>query len=163
MMVPSSIKCLQNIPEHIQLKSLSSFEIQHLIYGRKTVDKSLLAILYQHQLNKYLVAEKYGEIFQGQIVNPVDQEISDIKLCSGESKIRGSESWRENRRSDVRAKMDQFGRHCIFVSIDLPVDRQSIATILLQEGFAISVDFIGAANLEAETVYYVHEGRSFSC
>ena len=79
MMVPSSIKCLQNIPEHIQLKSLSSFEIQYLIYGRKTVDKSLLAILYQHQLNKYLVAEKYGEIFQGQIVNPVDQEISDIK------------------------------------------------------------------------------------
>lgn len=161
MMLPSSIKCLQNIPEDIQLKALSSFEIQHLIYGRKTMDKSLLAILYQHQLNKYLVVKRYGEIFEGKIVDPVDQKISDIKMCSGESKIRGSEAWRENRRSDVRAKINQFGRHCISVSINLPVDKQSIATCLLQEGFSISTDFIGAANLEAETVYYIHEGRSF--
>ena len=161
VMLPSSIQCLQNIPEDIQLKSLSNFEIQHLIYGRKTVDKSLLAILYQHQLNKYLMVERYGELFQGKIVDPVEKEISDIKLCSGESKIRGSESWRENRRSDIRAKMNQFGRNCIFVSINLPVDKQTIATCLSQEGFSISTDFIGAVNLEAETVYYVHEGMSF--
>ena len=159
MMLPSSIKCLQNVPEDIRLNALSSFEIQHLIYARKTVDKSLLAIIYQHQLNKYLMAERYGEIFQGQIVDPLDQKISSVELCSGESKIRGSESWRENRRSDVRAKMNQFGRHSIFVSINVPVDKQTIATCLLQEGLSISTDFIGAANLEAETVYYVHEGR----
>ena len=161
MMLPSSTKCLQNIPEDIQLKKLSRFEVQHLIYGRKLVDKLLLAHLYQHQLNKYLEAEKFGEVFQGQIVDPVDQTISDIKSCSGESKIRGSESWRENRRSDVGAKMNQFGKYCVFVSVNLPVDKQTIATCLLQEGFSISTDFIGAANLESETVYYVHEGRIF--
>ena len=94
-------------------------------------------------------------------MDPVDQTISDIKLCSGESKIRGSESWRENRRSDVGAKMNQFGKHCVFVSINFPVDKQTVATCLLQEGLSISTDFIGAANLESETVYYVHEGRIF--
>ena len=86
--------------------------------------------------------------------------LSGVQVCSQESRIVGSDSWRRNKVSELKWKRQQLGKICLKVSVVFPFDDpQTLATHLIQRGYIVSEDMIGVETGELERTYSVHTGK----
>ena len=160
MLFPCSTESLKTIPAGINLRSLNTTQIQNLLFNTDPVDNKIAASLYEHQLSKYQKAKDGGEFFSGKILDLNARILSGVQVCSQESRIVGSDSWRRNKVSELKWKRQQLGKICLKVSVVFPFDDpQTLATHLIQRGFIVSEDMIGVETGELERTYYVHTGK----
>ena len=152
---PNGNESLNSFPE-VQFKSQSGFQIQQLLHKGNNISCDTLTLLYEHQLNKYKRSKSRQELFVGQVVNEETRTLASLKLCSTDKSISGSSLWYNKQDSDVKWKMKQLGPFALFVEIKLPLNSSTIASVLSQNGKAISVELIGAVSQEFSRVYQVH-------
>ena len=162
VMIPTSTKSIASFKEKVPRKKLSSFQIQNILYGNKFIDNEMLGHIYHNQLTKYLNLENYGDLFQGEIADYEKKILFNLEHCSLENNIRGSSKWKYNRDNEVHKKLAQFGRFCVFLAVEIPVDHQTVATRLIQKGFVVTTNYNGAASQELNRVYLVHQGHDAS-
>ena len=80
-----------------------------------------------------------------------------------DSSIVGSVSWRNNNFRDYSHRVQQLGTVCVHVSAVIPMESNDVlASIQVQDGFVVNVNFIGNSYHEQETVYEVHCHKSDS-
>ena len=80
-----------------------------------------------------------------------------------DSSIVGSVSWRNNNFRDYSHRIQQLGTVCVHVSAVIPMESNDVlASIQVQDGFVVNVNFIGNSYHEQETVYEVHCHKSDS-
>ena len=85
------------------------------------------------------------------------------RCCNCNCDLTAAEENRSrNRSNEIYKKMAQFGRFCLFLSFEIPVDCQTVATRLLQRGFVVTTDYNGEPNQELNRTYFVHQGHSTS-
>ena len=160
VMFPSSIESLDLFNTPLALNSLNSVQIQQLLYGTDNFNKNTAALIYEHQLNKFLKAKKSGDQFVGRILDSEARTLTGVKSCSQESKIVGSMSWRRSKIQELRWKREQLGKLCLKVSVLFPFDDpQTLATHLIQQGRQVSVTLTGGETGELARTYFVHTGN----
>ena len=161
ILLPKSFESLETFPSNIPLKSLSEFELQIILYGDKAITRETLALVYEHQLSKYLRRKRFGELYHGKVIDEDSKLLSSVKLCSSENQIRGSESWKQTQNYDVQWKMMQLGKCSTFIEVDVPVKIGTVATTMLQDNLVLTVKYEGSATQEMSRKYYVHRGECF--
>ena len=159
IMFPCSKESLNLINAPLNLKSLDSVQIQHVLYGTDKFDKENAAVIYEHQLHKFLKAKTSADQFVGRILDSQARTLTGVQSCSQESRIVGSTSWRRSKIQELSWKRTQLGEMCLKVSVLFPFDDpQTLATHLIQQGRQVSVTLTGGENGELEKTYYVHTG-----
>ena len=157
---PCSTESLKIIPAETNLRSLSLTQIQNLLYSTDPFDNKIAASLYEHQVLKYQKAKQGGEFFSGKILDFNARTLSGVQVCSQESRITGSDSWRRGKISELKWKRKQLGKICLKVSVTFPFDDfQTIATHLVQRGNVVSEDLRGGETGELNRTYLVHTGE----
>ena len=160
IMLPYSTECLKEIQADADMKSLTRFQIQSLVYG-DSFEFPEAALLYQHQLLKYHRAKNNGDLFFGKIESLQTKTLAGVKMCSQESKIVGSNGWRRNQHQDLKWKREQLGDFCLKVSVRFPVkDETSIATQMVQRGRVLTATLQGDKTGEMKRKYFVHTGST---
>ena len=160
IMIPSSIESLSLFHAPLNLKSLNSVQIQHILYGTDNFDPIAAAVIYEHQLNKFLKAKTSGDQFVGRILDSEARTLTGVKSCSQESRIVGSDSWRRSKIQELKWKRTQLGVLCLKVAVLFPFDDpQTLATHLIQQGRQVSVTLTGGETGELERAYFVHTGN----
>ena len=161
VMVPAAIDSLRTFPNNVPSKKLSSFEIQHILSGNKNLDAKLLASIYENQVSKFQSLDKFCDLFTGEIEDNAGKTVTNLKPCSGlEKKIRGSIKSDLTRNEEVHKKIAQYGKFCLFLSTEIPVGHQTVATNLMQRGFVVTTSYSGEASQELNRKYFVHQGHS---
>ena len=161
VMVPAAVSSLQSFENNVPFKKLNSFEVQNILYGNQIINNELLANIYHNQLSKYLSLEKFGDLHTGQVEDYENKIVSNLQPCTGlENNIRASFKSDFNRSNEVHRKIAQFGKFCLFLSTEVPVDHQTVATNLLQRGFVVTTSYSGKESQEMDRIYLVHRGHS---
>ena len=159
IMLPSSTECLKSIKVLPDMKSLSSFQVQSLVYGPGSVSHKEAALIYQHQLLKYHRAKNNGELFFGKVESVQTKTLSGVQMCSQESKIVGSDGWRRSQQQDLSWKREQLGNLCVKLSVKFSLDDEtSQATSLVQKGFVLTATLHSNETGEMRRSYFVHTG-----
>ena len=163
LMFPCSTEALKSVKveDNNIMKSLTSFQIQQLLYKNEPFDHNTAGLMYQHQLLKYKRAKDSGDLYSGKIVNDQNQArtLTSVKVCSQESKVVGSEAWRRQQITELGWKRKQFGRVCLKVRVTFPFDDpQTLATSLVQRGSIVTATLRGHETGELEKEYFVHTG-----
>ena len=159
IMLPSSTECLKSIKVHPDMKSLSSFQVQSLVYGPGSVSHQEAALIYQHQLLKYHRAKNNGDLFFGKVESVQTKTLSGVQMCSQESKIVGSDGWRRSQQQDLSWKREQLGNLCVKLSVKFSLDDEtSQATCLVQKGSVLTATLHSNETGEMRRSYFVHTG-----
>ena len=161
LMFPCSTEALKSVKVEDNMKSLTSYQIQQLLYRNDPFDRNTAGLLYQHQLLKYKKAKDSGDLYSGKIVDGQNQArtLTGVKMCSQESKVVGSEGWRRSQISDLVWKRKQLGRACLKVRVTFPFDDpQTMATSLVQRGTVVTATLRGGETGELDKDYFVHTG-----
>lgn len=160
IMFPCSKESLNLFTAPLNLKSLDSVQIQHILYGTEKFVKENAAVIYEHQLHKYLKAKTSADQFVGRILDSQARTLTGVQSCSQESRIVGSTSWRRSKIQELGWKRAQLGEMCLKVSVLFPFDDpQTLATHLIQQGRQVSVTLTGGETGELERTYLVHTGK----
>ena len=157
IMFPCSTESLKSVKTEDNMKSLSGFQIQKLLYGNNPFDQNTAGLIYQHQLLKYKKAKDSGDLYSGKIVD--NRTLTNIKMCTNESRIVGSESWRRNQTSELVWKRRQLGKVSLKIRVTFPFDDpQTLATSLVQRGTVVTATLRGGDTGELDREYFVHTG-----
>ena len=157
---PCSTESLKILPAEINLKGLNSSQIQTLLFSTNPFDNKALAAFYEHQALKYQKAKQGGDLFSGRILDFNARTLSKVQVCSQESRIVGSNSWRRSRISELKWKRQQLGNVCLKVSLTFPFDDpQTVATHLIQRGHIVTEEMRGGQTGELDRTYLVHTGE----
>lgn len=159
IMLPSSTECLKSFKVHPDMKSLSSYQVQSLIYGPDSVSHQAAALIFQHQLLKYHRAKNNGDLFFGKVESIQTKTLTGVQMCSQENKIVGSDGYRRSQLQDLSWKREQHGNLCLKVSVKFPLnDETSQATSLVQRGLVLTANLSGNEMGEMRRSYFVHTG-----
>ena len=63
--------------------------------------------------NKFNQRKIYSDLFDGEIRNPESKTLDSISKIVDDSRIRGSDSWKDSRRFSIHSKFNQFGNSLI--------------------------------------------------
>ena len=161
VMLPAAVASLQTFSTEVPVNKLSRFEIQHILFGNQILDDKLLAVIYQNQLSKYQSLGKFDDLFKGEIEDNDRKLVTNLQPYDGlENNIRGSSKSEMNRNNEVYRKFAQFGKLCLFLSTEIPIGHQTVATNLIQRGFVVTTSYNGEASQELDRKYFVHQGHS---
>ena len=162
IMLPFSTECLKETPVDAGTKSLSTFQIQNLLYSEEPFSFGEASLLYQHQLLKFNRARNNNDLFFGKVESVQAKTLVGVKMCSQEKKIVGSNGWRKSQHQDLKWKRVQLGSFCLRLSVSVPIQNQpSIATHLTQKGRVLTATLQGDENGEMRRKYFVHTGSYF--
>ena len=159
IMLPSSTECLKSIKVHPDMKSLSSHQVQSLIYGPGSMSTQVAGLIFQHQLLKYHRAKNNGDLFFGKVESIQTKTLTGVQMCSQENKIVGSDGYRRSQQQDLSWKREQLGNLCLKLSVKFPLDDEtSKATSLVQNGLVVTATLHGNETGEMRRSYFVHTG-----
>ena len=159
LMFPCSVESLKSVQVADNARSLSSPEVQLLLYRSNPFHNKTAGLLYQHQLLKYKRAKESGELFSGKILDNQTKTLTGLKLCSQENRIVGSNGWRRSQGTELSWKRKQLGEVCLRISVKFPFDDpQTLATHLVQRGHLVTTTLEGGETGELDRSYFVHTG-----
>ena len=159
IMLPSSTECLKSVKVDPDMKSLSPFQIQSLVYGPGSVSHQVAAQIYQHQLLKFNRAQNKSDMFFGNVESIQTKTLTGVQMCSQENKIVSSDGWRRSQLQDLKWKQEQLGSLCLKLSVKFPIDNEtSEATSLVQKGSVLTASLHGKETGEMRRSYFVHTG-----
>ncbi len=157
---PVGTECLHSFPPHVQLKSLSGFQVQQLLHKGNALTSDNLSLLYEHQVHKYKKSKSRQDLFVAKIIDTENRILSNAKPCPMDKRISGSALWKSKQDQNVISKMEQLGSYALFIEINLPVKSSVAASVLCQEAKVISVDMVGGMTQELQRVYNVHRNHN---
>ena len=117
---------------------------------------------FEENARKYERAKSSGDLFSGKILDVQTKTLEEIRLCSQENKIVGSNGWRRCQSSDLKWKRIQFGKVCLQIKVKFPFDDdQSLATHLVQRGHIVTPTLADGDGdtVEFHRTYFVHTGE----
>ena len=156
ILFPTEIDALKVAP-HVSAKTLK--DIQLLVYGDKMLRKTELSLLYQNQLSKYQSVKCTGDFFFGKIKNEENKTLTSVKKHTSDGYIRGSDRWVEIQEDNLSTMFREFGRMAIKLEVELSTNSNDVlATTIMQQGIAVSINFEGDATQEQSALYFVHTG-----
>ena len=156
LMFPCSAESSKSVKTD-NMRSLSNYQIQCILYrpGQFTPEKA--AWLYQHQLLKFRKAQTKGELYFGKINNIERKTLAGVELCSAEKNITGSTAWRRKQSEELMWKRKQFGQLCLKLSVSFPLQSdQTLATQMVQKGYVLSTNLLGNETGELGKSYFLH-------
>ena len=158
IMFPCSTEGLQSTNAQ-NIKSLSNFQIQCLLYRPEQFTWEKASLLYQQQLLKYIRTKQRKEYYFGKINNE-RKTLTDVQVCSTEKFIVGSTAWRQNQSRELMWKQTQFGKLCLKLTVTFPLQSdQTLATQMVQKGYVLSTTLVGNETGELGRSYFVHTGK----
>ena len=158
---PTSIESLDSFEDlqNLQLKTLSSTEVQQMLYGEQEISVFSVEKVYENQVRKYKSAKEAGEIFSARIEDAEAKIISHVKQCILDNRISGSSAHKSAKNIEVQKKMAQFGSTCLFIEVHIPFSSSVEATTLVNEGQVITISYAGSESQELEKHYHLHLGK----
>ena len=158
---PTTVESLDSFGDNqnIQLKTLSSWQAQQMLYSGKEVSFEDVAKVYENQLRKYKQVKEAGEFYSARIVDKEAKIISHVKQCTLDNRIVGSSAYKSSKNVEVQKKMVQFGSNSLFLEVSVPCSSSIEATSLVNEGKVITISYEGSESQELGKKYHVHLGK----
>ena len=118
--------------------------------------QNLASIIYENEVNKYRVLKLFSERYEGTVSSDVAKTLRHAERVFNDSSIVGSEAWRCHNSRDYTHRLQQLGNVCIQVIAPVSLQSDVMATIQVQEGHVVTVDYIGNSTNEQTRNYFVH-------
>ena len=154
---PTSIEALK-IEPNVPIKTMKDINI--LIYrGDKSFEANDVACMYQNQLSKYQSVKLTGDLFFGKVKNNENKTLTSVKKQAADAQIQGSDRWQEVQEDNLATMSREFGKLHVKIEVLVPQKTNDVlATVLMQQGIVVSVDYEGDPAQEQTVRYLVHSG-----
>ena len=154
---PTSIEALK-IEPNVPIKTMKDMNI--LIYrGDKSFEANDVACMYQNQLSKYQSVKLTGDLFFGKVKNNENKTLISVKKQAADAQIQGSDRWLEVQEDNLATMSREFGKLHVKIEVLVPQKTNDVlATVLMQQGIVVSVDYEGDPAQEQTVRYLVHTG-----
>ena len=154
---PTSIEALK-IEPNVPIKTMKDINI--LIYrGDKSFEANDVACMYQNQLSKYQSVKLTGDLFFGKVKNNENKTLISVKKQAADAQIQGSDRWQEVQEDNLATMSREFGKLHVKIEVMVPQKTNDVlATVLMQQGIVVSVDYEGDPAQEQTVRYLVHTG-----
>ena len=154
---PTSIEALK-IEPNVPIKTMKDMNI--LIYrGDKSFEANDVACMYQNQLSKYQSVKLTGDLFFGKVKNNENKTLTSVKKQAADAQIQGSDRWQEVQEDNLATMSREFGKLHVKIEVMVPQKTNDVlATVLMQQGIVVSVDYEGDPAQEQTVRYLVHTG-----
>ena len=129
------------------------------LYKTENIERSTISALYENEANKYKNIKLNEDKYMAFVRDFKNKKLSRVeKLENSDSgRVTCSSDWFRHLCDEMKHRVDQFGSIFLTCKLDLPqTSPEVVATCLIQEGFAVSVDKKGSANGELKTSYLIH-------
>ena len=157
---PTSIEALK-IEPNVPIKTMKDMNI--LIYrGDKSFEANDVACMYQNQLSKYQSVKLTGDMFFAKVKNNENKTLTSVKKQAADAQIQGSDRWLEVQEDNLATMSREFGQLHVKIEVIVPKKTDDVlATVLMQQGIVVSVDYEGDPAQEQTVRYLVHTGSKF--
>ena len=156
ILFPTGIDAVKVAP-NVSAKTMK--DIQLLIYGDQMLQETELSLLYQNQLSKYQSVRCAGDFYFGKVKNDENKTLTSVKKHTSDGYIKGSDRWLEIQEDNLSTMFREFGRMAIKFEVELSTNSNDVlATTIMQQGIAVSINFEGDATQEQSALYFVHTG-----
>ena len=154
---PTSIEALK-IEPNVPIKTMKDMNI--LIYrGDKNFEANDVACMYQNQLSKYQSVKLTGDLFFGKVKNNENKTLISVKKQAADAQIQGSDRWLEVQEDNLATMSREFGKLHVKIEVMVPQKTNDVlATVLMQQGIVVSIDYEGDPAQEQTVKYLVHTG-----
>ena len=154
---PTSIEALK-IEPNVPIKTMKDMNI--LIYrGDKSFEANDVACMYQNQLSKYQSVKLTGDLFFGKVKNNENKTLISVKKQAADGQIQGSDRWLEVQEDNLATMSREFGKLHVKIEVMVPQKTNDVlATVLMQQGIVVSIDYEGDPAQEQTVKYLVHTG-----
>ena len=154
---PTSIEALK-IEPNVPIKTMKDMNI--LIYrGDKSFEANDVACMYQNQLSKYQSVKLTGDLFFGKVKNNENKTLTSVKKQAADAQIQGSDRWQEVQEDNLATMSREFGKLHVKIEVMVPQKTNDVlATVLMQQGIVVSIDYEGDPAQEQTVKYLVHTG-----
>ena len=131
-----------------------------LIYrGDKSFEANDVACMYQNQLSKYQSVKLTGDLFFGKVKNNENKTLISVKKQAADAQIQGSDRWLEVQEDNLATMSREFGKLHVKIEVMVPQKTNDVlATVLMQQGIVVSIDYEGDPAQEQTVKYLVHTG-----
>ena len=159
-LLPCSVQCLEFLDHR---KTRSKQQNVGLIYRTRPNLHEIATAIFENEVFKYRGLKLFSERYQGVVDSEESRTLRNVEKIISDSSIVGSVSWRNNNFRDYSHRIQQLGTVCVHVSAVIPIESNDVlASIQVQDGFVVNVNFIGNSYNEQETEYEVHCHKSDS-
>ena len=157
---PTSIEALK-IEPNVPIKTMKDMNI--LIYrGDKSFEANDVACMYQNQLSKYQSVKLTGDLFFAKVKSTENKTLTSVKKQAADAQIQGSDRWLEVQEDNLATMSREFGKLHVKIEVIVPKKTDDVlATVLMQQGIVVSVDYEGDPAQEQTVRYLVHTGSKF--
>ena len=157
---PTSIEALK-IEPNVPIKTMKDMNI--LIYrGDKSFEANDVACMYQNQLSKYQSVKLTGDLFFAKVKSTENKTLTSVKKQAADTQIQGSDRWLEVQEDNLATMSREFGQLHVKIEVKVPKKTDDVlATVLMQQGIVVSVDYEGDPAQEQTVRYLVHTGSKF--
>ena len=157
-LLPCTVACL----EQLDCRNIKSQQQSTgLLYCVEPDLSKLVPIIYENEVYKYKSLKMFGERYEGVISDISSRTLKQAEKVINDSSIVASEAWRRQNSRDYFQRVQQLGS--VFIHFTIKVPRESndiLATILIQDNFVVTANFVGDATNEYETQYQVHSHQA---
>ena len=160
-LLPCTAQCL----EILEMKNKSFFQgiksrqqSVGLVYCVNPDLRKLIPLIYENEASKYKALKDFGERYEATIVDNSKRILKNAQQVINDSNVVASDSWRRKQVNDHFSRLNQLGS--IFIHLNIQLSRESddvIATVLVQEGKVVTVDYFGDPTNIMKTNYNVHD------
>ena len=114
--------------------------------------------IYKTELSKYRNLKIFSDRYEGTLrIEQGSKILTQTEKVISDSSVVGSDSWKRINFLNLSHRLEQLGAVCVVVSCDVPVCSEDIlATIQVQLGKVITVEYVGDGSNEMKTHYYLH-------
>ena len=148
------------LPSNIE--SLKFFEVKSskkqnvgIIYKLGVGFSEIYSIIYETEYSKYKNLKIFGDRYEGTISD--EGTLTQADKVINDSSIVASDSWKRISYLNLTHRLEQLGAVSFVVTCEVPMHSSDIlATIQVQLGKVITVDYVGDGSNEMMTQYYLH-------
>ena len=157
-LLPSTVECLGHFDGQNIISRQQSLGLQYCVDPDRS---KLVPLIYNNEVNKYKQLKLFGDRYEAVISDVSSRLLKSAEKVVDDSSIVSSEAWRRKISRDYHRRVQQLGSVLIHLSIEVPRESDDIlATILIQHGSTLTVDFVGDASNEYSLHYYVHNHKA---
>ena len=152
-LLPCSIESLN----FVEVKS-SAKQNAGIVYKLGVGFAELFSTIYRTEILKYRNLKIFSDRYEGTIkIEEGSKTLTHTEKLISDSSVVGSDSWRRLNFLNLSHRLEQLGAVCIVVICEVPVHSEDIlATIQIQLGKVITVEYVGDSSNEMKTQYYLH-------
>ena len=153
-LIPATVECLGSF-ENVKVKS--HLQSVGVIYKITDDIRGKTSMMMENELNKYKSLKIFGDRYEGTVSDSDPKTLKQAEKVVNDSGLVASESWRSLNFKHILHRVDQLGRVCLTVNLQVPMQtKEVLASCIIQEGDVLTVEFKGNGSNELLTHYCVH-------